>query len=135
VTRDLEGQLFAAAALCLAASDPAEKVALTEVAAAAWHGGSLTLADDGAITPIGATGRPERPPLVSPRELPRRRPNSPEGRAALVHAVAHIEFSAINLAWDAVYRFRGLPCGWYDDWVQVAAEEARHFAMMRGRRE
>jgi uncharacterized ferritin-like protein (DUF455 family) len=62
-----------------------------------------------------------------------RRVNCPKGRAALVHAVTHIEFNAVNLAWDAVYRFRGLPRAWYDDWVGVAAEEARHFTMMRGR--
>jgi uncharacterized ferritin-like protein (DUF455 family) len=57
--------------------------------------------------------------------------NGREGLAALIHAIAHIEFSAINLAWDAVYRFRGMPRDYYDDWVRVAAEEAQHFRWLR----
>ena len=130
---DFDANLFTAAAICLATRDPADKVELTAAAAAAWQSGHLDLGDDTPVAPIGEPGRPERPLLVAPRDLPRRRPRSPAGRAALVHAVAHIEFNAINLAWDAVYRFRGLPRGWYDDWVQVAAEEAQHFAMMHGR--
>jgi uncharacterized ferritin-like protein (DUF455 family) len=130
---DVQANLFSAAALCLAARDPGEKADLTRAAAAAWRAGALGLEDTTPVAPIGEPGRPERPLLVPPRELPRRRPQSPKGRAALVHAVAHIEFNAVNLAWDAVYRFRSLPLGWYDDWVQVAAEEAKHFAMMRAR--
>ena len=78
-------------------------------------------------------GRPPRPRLVHPRELPRRGFGTDAGRAAFVHAVAHIEFNAIDLAWDAVYRFRGMPAAYYADWVEVAADEARHFAMLRAR--
>ncbi len=79
-------------------------------------------------------GRPERPPkLVHPRDLPKRGFGSSEGRAAFIHAVAHIEFNAIDLAWDAVYRFRGMPAGYYADWVSVASDEARHFTMLRAR--
>ncbi|QOW20740.1 ferritin-like domain-containing protein [Lysobacter ciconiae] len=78
-------------------------------------------------------GRPSRPRLVHPRDLPRRGFGSDEGRAAFIHAIAHIEFNAIDLAWDAVYRFRRLPDRFYADWVQVAADEARHFTMLRGR--
>ncbi|KAB8188889.1 DUF455 family protein, partial [Lysobacter maris] len=78
-------------------------------------------------------GRPARPRLVHPRELPRRGLGSDEGRAAFIHAIAHIEFNAIDLAWDAVYRFRGLPDAFYADWVSVAADEARHFSMLRAR--
>jgi uncharacterized ferritin-like protein (DUF455 family) len=78
-------------------------------------------------------GRPQRPTLVSPRSLAQRGLGSPEGRAALVHAVAHIEFNAINLAWDAVWRFRGMPAGFYADWVGVAADEARHFSLLAAR--
>jgi uncharacterized ferritin-like protein (DUF455 family) len=70
---------------------------------------------------------------VHPRDLPKRSIKGTRGRAALVHAVAHIEFNAINLAWDAVYRFRGLPAEYYGDWVRVAAEEAYHFGLMRER--
>jgi uncharacterized ferritin-like protein (DUF455 family) len=78
-------------------------------------------------------GRPPRPLLVHPRELPRRGFGTNEGRAAFIHAVAHIEFNAIDLAWDAVYRFRGLPREFYADWVSVANDEARHYAMLRER--
>ena len=73
------------------------------------------------------------PRLVHPRELPRRGFGSNEGRAAFIHAVAHIEFNAIDLAWDAVYRFRGMPAQFYSDWVSVARDEARHFRMLRTR--
>lgn len=86
-----------------------------------------------AIADIVAPGRPPHPRLVSPRQLPRRGLGTGEGRAALVHAVAHIEFNAINLAWDAVYRFRGMPVDYYADWVQVAADEARHFTLLQAR--
>jgi uncharacterized ferritin-like protein (DUF455 family) len=76
-------------------------------------------------------GRPLKPALVRPAEVPRRSPASPEGRAALIHAVAHIEFNAINLALDAVWRFSGLPDAYYLDWLGVAAEEAHHFVLVR----
>ena len=126
--------LHAAAARCLAATDPAEKLRLTH---AAWHAlqaGELH-ADPAspAPVPITAPGRPARPALVSPRQVPQRGLGSPEGRAALVHAVAHIEFNAINLAWDAVYRFRGKPAAYYLDWASCANDEARHFALLSAR--
>jgi uncharacterized ferritin-like protein (DUF455 family) len=78
-------------------------------------------------------GRPPTPRLVHPRELPKRGFGSNEGRAAFIHAVTHIEFNAIDLAWDAVYRFRGLPDMYYADWISVANDEARHFSMLRAR--
>jgi len=76
-------------------------------------------------------GRPERPVLVPPRALQRRTTASREGYAALLHSIAHIEFNAINLALDAVYRFRDLPEAYYRDWLSVAAEEAHHFRLLR----
>lgn len=76
-------------------------------------------------------GRPDKPELVQPRELPRRGLNSLEGRATLLHAICHIEFNAINLAWDAVYRFRDMPQQYYLDWMRVAKEEAEHFSLLR----
>jgi len=76
-------------------------------------------------------GRPPRPRLVPPSALPRRSPFTVEGRAALLHAVAHIEFNAINLALDAAWRFAGLPDAFYRDWLHVAAEEALHFTLLR----
>lgn len=78
-------------------------------------------------------GRPPRPQLVHPREVPRRVFGSLDGRCALLHAVAHIEFNAINLALDAVCRFDGLPADYYADWLSVAKDEARHFQLLRAR--
>jgi len=78
-------------------------------------------------------GRPERPELVEPRKLGRRSMQSPEGRAVLLHALAHIEFNAINLALDAVWRFAGMPEAFYADWLKVAAEEAHHFSLLTTR--
>jgi len=75
-------------------------------------------------------GRPDRPRRVPPRELAQRSAFTVEGRAALLHAVAHIEFNAINLALDAVWRFAGLPRAYYLEWMQVAAEEALHFGLV-----
>ncbi|QTD90951.1 ferritin-like domain-containing protein [Burkholderia anthina] len=83
--------------------------------------------------PAGLPGRPARPPLVEPRQLERRSMRSPAGRAVLLHALAHIEFNAINLALDAVWRFRGLPDAFYADWLKVAAEEAYHFTLLSDR--
>ena len=76
-------------------------------------------------------GRPLRPRLVEPNAVPARSPFTPEGHAALAHAIAHIEFNAINLALDAVWRFAGLPPDFYRDWWRVAAEEAEHFDLLR----
>lgn len=81
----------------------------------------------------GLPGRPERPLLVSPRAVPSRGLGSQAGRAAMLHAVAHIEFNAINLALDAIWRFSGMPAEYYADWLGVAADEARHFLMVRAR--
>jgi uncharacterized ferritin-like protein (DUF455 family) len=76
-------------------------------------------------------GRPARPPLIAPADVPQRSPFTPEGMAALLHAIAHIEFNAINLALDAVWRFAGMPVDFYRDWLRVAAEEATHFGLLR----
>ncbi|MFM2262947.1 MAG: hypothetical protein RI959_1623 [Pseudomonadota bacterium] len=75
-------------------------------------------------------GRPQRPTLIDPAQVPQRSPFTPLGHAALVHAICHIEFNAINLALDAVWRFAGMPAGYYQDWLQVAAEEAHHFGLL-----
>ena len=126
--------LFEAARECLAAATAEDKIARTSAVAAAFEARALAL-PDAAASPeaIRMPGRPAKPRLVPPRELPRRGFGTPEGRAAFIHAVAHIEFNAVDLAWDAVYRFRGMPRGYYADWVAVAADEARHFTMLRAR--
>jgi uncharacterized ferritin-like protein (DUF455 family) len=114
----------------LLASDPAEKVA--RVAAL----GETDLVAPAAMTMTDWTvvpGRPERPRLVAPREVPRRGLGSVGGRAALLHAVAHIEFNAINLALDAILRFPGMPPAYARDWLSVAQDEARHFQLLSSR--
>lgn len=78
-------------------------------------------------------GRPERPALVPPKSLPKRSLLQVEGRAALLHAIAHIEFNAIDLACDAVQRFPDMPAGFYTDWISVATDEARHFRLLQNR--
>ncbi len=69
--------------------------------------------------------------MVHPQQVPRRSPYSPEGHAALMHSIAHIEFNAINLALDAVWRFAGLPDAYYQDWIRVAGEEAKHYLLLQ----
>ncbi|EIC20466.1 ferritin-like domain-containing protein [Thiorhodovibrio frisius] len=122
-----------AAQTALAACVVEDKLDATQALAARWQAGDLLWDEQTRPLRPEAAGRPPQPHLVSPRELPKRGLGTPEGRAALLHAVAHIEFNAINLALDAVQRFAGLPRDYYNDWVQVAAEEAQHFGLMRKR--
>lgn len=126
--------LFAAADACLRAATPEDKVASTFAVAEAFVRGELAIDDEAPPPePIRMPGRPARPKLVHPRDLPRRGFGGDEGRAAFLHSIAHIEFNAIDLAWDAIYRFRGMPAEYYADWAQVAHDEARHFLMLRAR--
>ena len=113
---DVGGDLLRAAQQCLAEADPLRKVALTQAHAAAFRAGRLKVATDApAPEPIRMPGRPAQLVLVHPREVPRRGLGGVEGRAAFIHAIAHIELNAIDLAWDAVYRFRGLPSAFLAD--------------------
>lgn len=126
--------LFDAARECLDAASVDDKIALTHRHAAAFARGELPVpADAPPPLPIRMPGRPGRPRLVHPRELPRRGFGSAEGRAAFVHSIAHIELNAVDLAWDAAYRFRGLPEAFYRDWVGIADDEARHFTLLMTR--
>jgi len=116
--------------LCL--TDPEQKsaAALDMQAQAA----TFLIATDAVIkAPEAQTlpGRPERPELRHHTAVARRSPATAEGRAVLIHAIAHIEFNAINLALDAIWRFPGMPEQFYLDWLRVAAEEARHFRLLR----
>jgi uncharacterized ferritin-like protein (DUF455 family) len=115
--------------LCL--RDPATKAA---EARALFAGLDRHLIDAAPMfeAPDDLPGRPEKPPLVSAREVPSRTPFTPEGRAALIHSIAHIEFNAINLALDAAFRFTHMPVAFYVDWLRVASEEALHFSLLRG---
>lgn len=126
-------ELLAAAAQCLREADPDTKAALTRETAARIRRGELRRAPVNDWSPAADPGRPPRPVLVSPRDLHQRGLDRPEGRAALVHAVAHIEFNAINLAWDAAQRFADMPQEFAADWARVADDEARHFTLLRER--
>jgi uncharacterized ferritin-like protein (DUF455 family) len=126
--------VYAALRGALDECDPEAKAARAISIDAALRAGTL-LAYEDAPAP-GAeciAGRPSQPTLVLPREVPSRGLGTVEGRAALLHAVAHIEFNAINLALDAAWRFRGMPREFVLDWCGVAADEARHFRLLRER--
>ena len=114
-------------ALCTA--EPSLKVAQARDLLAAC--GALAIEAEAPVPGAPLPGWPERPELIHPAKVPRRSPFKPEGLAALLHAIAHIEFNAINLALDAVWRFDGMPRPFYADWVRVAAEEAYHFSLLR----
>jgi uncharacterized ferritin-like protein (DUF455 family) len=125
--------LFDRARECIAVRDPDEKVALTRQVAALWRAGRCPLAAGKSPEPIAAPGRPEKPVLVHPSQVKRRKLGTAAGQAAFLHALVHIEFNAINLAWDAVYRFRNLPVDFYSDWVSVAEDEALHYQLLSRR--
>lgn len=95
-----------------------------------WQKGELSADPQAPILPIDDPGRPDAPSLVDPRKLERRSVATDSGRVRLLHAFAHIEFNAINIALDAVYRFRDLPAQYIGDWLLVASEEARHFRLL-----
>ncbi|MEY4439597.1 MAG: hypothetical protein RIQ36_1061 [Pseudomonadota bacterium] len=114
-------------ALCLC--HPRDKVAAVQTLWAQQP--HLALAPSEALTPTAALpGRPERPRLLPPKDVPSRTPFTSEGLAALIHAVCHIEFNAINLGLDAVWRFSDMPEAFYRDWLLVAHEEAYHFTIL-----
>ncbi len=132
----------------LQAADPADKLArvgaltvdLTALDTELSNAGQPDTAHTNALTQsiacgdipehAGLPGRPALPLLVAPADVPLRSPFTLEGRAALVHAICHIEFNAINLALDAVWRFAGMPHAFYRDWTRVAVEEAQHFTLL-----
>ena len=125
--------LFDAAYACLRAATCEEKIRRTQTTYQALQRGELSLDSNGPIEPIRMPGRPEKPTLVSPRDLPRRGFGTVEGRAAFIHAIAHIELNAVDLAWDAIYRFRDMPAQYYADWASTANDEAKHFTLLRER--
>ena len=118
----------------LTTADGRQKTALGRAHAATWFAARAagTPLPVGQAKPPDFPARPDRPELLSPRDVPRRKPGSPEGRIALLHAVAHIELNAVDLHWDIIARFTGqpMPPGFYDDWVKAADEEAKHFNLM-----
>lgn len=123
--------IFSLAEPCLFDAAIDDKLERTHQAQRLAEAGLLSFADQGVPRPITDTVFPEKPILLMPRDMPRRRLDTREGKAAFFHALAHIEFMAIYLAWDIVYRFRGLPEPFYRDWLKIADEEALHFEMLR----
>ncbi len=122
-----------AAAGILNTADPNEKARLTHAAVAAWRSGGMTV---GIVAPPDRPARPARPALRPPSEMPKRKAGpGPPRRIALLHALAHIELNAIDLAWDLPARFAApdLPAAFYDDWVMVADQEAAHFELLAAR--
>ncbi len=118
----------------LTCADGREKAARSLAHAKAWFEAREAgdLPDIGNATPPVFPARPEKPELLSPRDVPRRRPGTEAGRIALLHAVAHIELNAVDLHWDILARFSDvkMPGGFYDDWVKAAMEESNHFNMV-----
>ena len=118
----------------LTTADGREKTAKSRRYAAEW----FAAREAGEMPEVGQAeaplrpSRPEKPELLDPRDVPRRRPGSPQGRIALLHAVAHIELNAVDLHWDIIPRFAHvkMPPGFYDDWVRAADEESKHFNLM-----
>ncbi len=116
---------------CLLETDPATKTAALAAMSRAWSDGALAIDAGACLLASGAIpGRPDQPQLVAPRLVGRRSMVTAEGRAMLVHSLAHIEFNAMNLALDALWRFPGMPEEYYADWLRVAREEAIHFGML-----
>lgn len=130
-----------AAARVVATAAPLDKAAHARAVADQWRAGALAAPGPGAPSQApDRPARPDRPVLCPPGQVPRRRLGSPEGRFALMHAVAHIEFNAIDLAFDMVARFAGdariaddQRAAFVSDWVSVGEDEARHFLMVRDR--
>ncbi|MEO3413978.1 ferritin-like domain-containing protein [Roseovarius sp. CAU 1744] len=118
----------------LTTADGRAKTALSRAHAATWFAARQA----GTEIPVGTAqpplrpARPDRPALLDPRDVPRRRPGSEKGRIAILHAVAHIELNAVDLHWDIIARFADvkMPPGYYDDWVRAADEESKHFNLI-----
>lgn len=118
---------------CLMQSNIDKKCSCVDLLYKNWLASKINRKERDKPLAIEIPGRPEKPDLVHPSKLKQRKLGSDLGKATLVHAVVHIEFNAINLALDAVYRFRDMPDEYYTDWLKVAAEEVYHFSLMRKR--
>jgi len=119
------------ARLCLQEADPDKKLSLVRELKQAQLLGKVTLDTQAELPQASQPGKPDRPELVRGSKTPRRGFGTSEGRAIMMHAIAHIEFNAINLALDAIQRFANMPDAYYTDWLQVAFEEAYHFELVR----
>jgi uncharacterized ferritin-like protein (DUF455 family) len=127
----MRDNIFSLAYACLSEYQLDDKLSLSEKTAktilSRYVGITPAKIDCESIKP----GRPDKPALIAPKNLPKRNIQTIEGRAAMLHSFAHIEFNAINLVWDLICRFQNMPMEFYLDWAQVAAEETRHFQLLR----
>lgn len=114
---------------CLLIADPWQKASATQGLYKVVQQQGFHISEEDLSVPA-VPGRPDKPELVPPRDLPRRRNNQQTGHATLIHAICHIEFNAINLGLDAIARFADMPEAYYTDWLQVAYEESTHFEML-----
>lgn len=119
----------------LTSRDLDKKIQVTQEATEAWTERRLSLNSSRRMPDVQRPGRPEKPVLMPPNKVPKRRTGSEDGRKALIHAICHIELNAIDLALDIVARFsrEPMPRSFFDDWMMVASEEAKHFALLRTR--
>ncbi len=124
---------FALVKQAILENDPQQKISLLNDLHAKFSADELSLSSQHCVDLIPIPGRPQRPELVHPSQVAKRRLSSEQGRVALIHAVCHIEFNAINLALDAAYRFQNMPIDYYRDWLRVASEEAKHFSLLEAR--
>ena len=128
--------LYQEAKNCFLTDDPDEKLELSLEIAGAWNSDLLewkegdSLLNDPPLQ-LKQPGHPDKPVLVEVSKLKNRGFKSVQQRASLIHALAHIELTAVNLSWDSIYRYRHLPKEYYDDWVQTAKEETQHFYLLR----
>lgn len=123
----------------LSTADGREKTAKSHAAAKLWFASveSGNPLEIGSATPPQHPSRPEKPELLPPRDVPKRKTGSEKGRIALLHAIAHIELNAVDLHWDIIPRFAHIPMprGYFDDWVKAADEESKHFNLLCDRLE
>lgn len=123
--------IFSLAHQCLEESDLIKKILLSNQAVKKITNDEVNFESYSVDVELIMPGRPEKPILITPKDVPKRNIQTLEGKAAMIHSFAHIEFNAINLVWDLICRFQNMPKEFYFDWTQVASEETKHFSLLR----
>ena len=136
----MSSDIYMLAEHALLCAEPVEKAEQGKALYRQWqamtssqHEALLLDSGQSEVRVLAAPGRPDKPELVDASALARRSPGTVQGRIALIHSLAHIEFNAINLALDAVYRFRKMPQQYVEDWLRVASDECEHFLLLQTR--
>jgi uncharacterized ferritin-like protein (DUF455 family) len=140
MSRDLDLDWFSRTEQLLRLAEPVDKAQGAIALYQQWLTVASTLTNQGLneittseVVSLMEPGRLDKPALVESKHLPKRGLGSVKGRIALLHSLAHIEFNAINLALDAVYRFREMPVSYITDWLRVASDEGMHFLLLANR--